>query len=65
MATHHLAKSNGQRSFGSRDITYIIYQVTLQDHMIKKFCDFIEGSSSLYRTILPSLIAIVIVVVEI
>ena len=35
--------------------------MTLKDHVIKKFCDFIEGISSLYR----SLLAITIVVVEI
>ena len=38
--------------------------MTLQEQVIKRFCDFIKGSCSLYGTTMPSLIAIVIVVVE-
>ena len=60
--THHLAKLNDQRS--SRDVTYLICHVTLQDKVLKSFCDFIGGSCSLHRTILPSLVAIVIAVVK-
>ena len=37
--------------------------MTLQE--IKEFCHFIEGSSSFYIPILPSLVAMGIVVVEI
>ena len=36
----------------------------MQDHIIKGSCDFIKGHSSLYVTTLPSLVVIVIVVVE-
>ena len=31
MVTHHSAKFNSRRFCGSRDITYLIYHVTLQD----------------------------------
>ena len=33
---------------------YLICHVILQDHVIKGFCDFNKGSSSLYRTTLSS-----------
>ena len=56
---------NGQRPCSSRDITYLICHVTLQDHVIKGSCDFMEGSSSLYVTTMLCLVAINIVVVEI
>ena len=39
--------------------------MNLQDHVIKRSYDFMEGSSSLYLTTLSRLLAIVIVVVEI
>ena len=50
LITHHFAKVDGYRACGSRDITYLIFHVTLQDHVIKGSCDFMEGSSSLYAT---------------
>ena len=40
----HLAKFGGHRSFGSRDITDL-FHVTLQDHVIKEPCEFMDGSS--------------------
>ena len=46
-------------------MTYLIFQVTLQDHMIKGSCGFMEGSSSLCVTTQPSLKEIVIVVEKI
>ena len=42
-----------------------VCDVTLQDHMIKAFYDFMIRSLSRYITILDSLVAIDIVVVEI
>ena len=63
IVTHHLAKFNGHRPCGSGDIAYLIYHVTLKDHLIKGFCDFMEGSSSLYILTLLRLVAIDIVVV--
>ena len=56
---------NGYRSCGSRDVTYLICQVTLQVHVIKELCEFMEGNSSLYIPILSSLVATGIVVVDI
>ena len=65
VVAHHLAKFNSHRPCASRDITYLIYDVTLQDHVIKGFSDFLEESSSLYVTNLPSLVAAVIMLVRI
>ena len=45
------------------EITYLICQVTFQDHAIKGSCDFIE-QSSLYVTILSDLVVIDIVIDE-
>ena len=39
--------------------------MTLQDNVVKVYCDFMEESSSLYVNILRSLVAIGTVVVEI
>ena len=48
IVTHHLAKFNGHRSCGSRDM-YLICDVALQDRVIEGPCDFMEGSTSLYH----------------
>ena len=40
------------------------FYVTLQDHMIKGFGDFMERNSSLYIPTLPKLIAIDIVLMD-
>ena len=58
-------KSDDCNHDGSGAKTYLICFVTLQDHVIQGFCDYIEGKSSLYVTTLPSLVAIGIVVLEI
>ena len=55
---NHPANFGGCGHCGSGDITYLICYVTLQDHEIKRSCDFLEISSSLYVTTLPSLEAI-------
>ena len=48
---NYLAEFIGHRPYGSRDIMYLVCHVALrEDHMIKGFCDFIEGSSLLYVT---------------
>ena len=65
MATHHLAKFNGDSPCGCRDIANLICHVTLQEHVIRGYCDFKRESSSLYVTTLPCLVAAVIVVVEV
>ena len=40
------------RHCGSDHITYFVCHITLQDHLIKGFCGYIEGSSSLNVTTL-------------
>ena len=60
--THHLTEFHGHRPCGSSDTMYLICNVTLQDQLIKESCDFVKGSSSLFVTILPSLMVMVIVV---
>ena len=42
-----------------------VCQVTLQDHMIEVLIDFMVRSPSSYITILPTLVAIGLVIVEI
>ena len=65
MVTHHLVKFNDIMSCGSRDMTYLIYHVTLQDHVIKGSSDFMEKSSSWSVTTLSGLVAIDVDVVVI
>ena len=55
---HHLAKFGDHRHCCSRDIADLMFHVTLQDHVIKLLCDFIERNTSLYITSLPNLVAI-------
>ena len=62
--THYLAKFVCHRPRGSRDITGLIFDVTLLGQAIKGSCDFMEGGSSLYIPTLASLVAISIVVVD-
>ena len=50
---------------GIRDITDLICNVSLQDHVFKGSWDLMKESSSLYITTLASPVAVVIVVVEI
>ena len=40
--SHHFAKFGCRRPCCNRDITDLIVQVTLQDHLIKWLCKFIE-----------------------
>ena len=64
IVTHHNVNFNGRRSYDSRNILYLICLVT-QDHKIKESWDLMERTSWLYVTTLPSLVVIVIVVMEI
>ena len=59
----HLVKFGGHRPYGSRDITDLTFQVTLQDHVVQGPCDFMKGSTSFYSPIVPCLINNGIVVV--
>ena len=44
---------------------HLICYLTLQDHISKLTCDFMEGSSLLHIPTLPSLVAIGIIVVDV
>ena len=65
IVSHHFAKFNGHRSFGSSDTAAKILYLTLQDHVIKVSGDFIEGNFSLHIPTPPKLIAINIVLMDI
>ena len=56
---------DAHRSSASGNVTYLICHMTSQDHVIERSCEVTDGSTPLYVTILPSLMAIGIVVVEI
>ena len=46
MVRHHLAMFGAHWSSASRDITYLICHLTLQDSVIEESCDVIGRSSS-------------------
>ena len=46
MVGHQLAKFSGHSQCSSRDIKVLVCHVISQDHVIKRSCDFIGGSSS-------------------
>ena len=52
----YLSNFIGHKHFGSSDTETKIFNVTLQDHVIKGSGDFMEGNSSLYIPTLPKLI---------
>ena len=61
----HLGMFGGHWSSASGDKKYIICQVTSQKQVIEISGNFIGGSSSLYVTTLPSLVARGIVIVDV
>ena len=65
MVSHHLTKFGGHCSSVNGYVTYSVWQVTSQDHVIEGSCGFMGGSSSLYVTSLPGFVVIDIVVAEI
>lgn len=64
IVSQYLIKFGSHSLFCSRDKTDLIFQVTLQDLVIKGLCEFLEGNSSLYIPTLPSLVATGIAVVD-
>ena len=62
---HHFPMFDGHWSIASRDIKYLICHMTSQNHVILGSSNFMSGRFSLHVTILPSLVAIGIVLVEI
>ena len=65
MASHNFAMFVGHWSDANESITSLVFRVTSEDHVSEGSLDFMGGSSSLYVTTLPSLIAVGIAVVEI
>ena len=65
VVSHHFAKFNGHRTFGSSDAAAEILYLILQDHVIKVSGDFVEGNFSSHISTLPKLIAINIVLMDI
>ena len=47
-----LAQFGGHKPCGSGKITDLISQMMSHDHVVKEFCDFKGGNSSLYVSIL-------------
>ena len=65
MASHNFAMFVGHWPDASESITSLVFRVISEDHVSEGSHDFMGGSSSLYVTTLPSLIAVGIAVVEI
>ena len=65
MVSQHLDICGGHWSSANGDVKYLTRHVTSQDYEIGGSCDFMGGSSALYVTKLPSLVATSIAVVEI
>ena len=65
MVSHRLGYCDSHRPSTSGDITYLIFSVTPQDHMIKGLCSFICRISLRYVTTLPCLVTLGIVIVEV
>ena len=65
LLSHHLAKFGDHRPCCSRDITDLLFHVTLQDDVIKGLCEFMVGSSKLYIPTLLCLVATNIVAMDI
>ena len=42
MVSRHAAKFDGQRQCGKGDIVVLVFNVILQDYMIKKPCQFMS-----------------------
>ena len=63
--SYHSAKFGCHRHSCNKDMMLFVCHVTLQDQMITALYDFMIRSLSKYITILASLVAIDIVVVEI
>ena len=63
--SYHPAKFGGHQQCGSGDIMILVCHVISYGHVIKGLCDLIGRSPIGKITVLPSLVAIGIVVVEI
>ena len=61
----HPARFGCYSHCGSGYIMHLISYLTLQDHISKVTCDFMEGSFLLHIPTLPSLVVIGIIVVDV
>ena len=64
MLSQHLAMFAGHWSSASGDIKYLTCHVTSLTYVIEGSCNVVNGSSLLYATTLPPLLALGIAVVE-
>ena len=64
MVSHHLAMFGDHWSSASGNIKYLIFHVTSQNHLIEGSCKFMNETSLLYVTTMPSLVTIGIVVIS-
>ena len=64
IVNHYFARFCDHSSCGSSDTAGKIVNMTLQDHMIKGFGDFMERKLSLNFPTLPKVIAIDIVLID-
>ena len=65
MVSHNLMMFDDDGSSASGNIKYLIFHVTSQNHLIEESCKFMNNTCLLYVTIMPSLVAIDLVVIEI
>ena len=63
--SHSSVKFDSHRSRENEFITFLICYTTLCDHVINRFCDFVDNRSPLEPTTLSSLVAIGLAEVEI
>ena len=65
MASLHRAMFGDHWSSASGNKKYLIFHLAWQNHLIEGSCKFMNKTSLLYVTTVPSLVAIDIVVIEI
>ena len=65
MVSHHLPIFGHHWSSASGNTKYLIFYVTSQNHLIEGSCKFVNKTSLLSVTTMPSLVAIGIAVIEI
>ena len=65
MVIHYPAKFNGHGHCGNGDIMVLVFHIILEEHIIKRLCNFAAKSTSRQVTILPSMVTINTVVAEI
>ena len=64
MVSDHLAMFGDHWFSASGNIKYLIFHLTSQNDLIEGSCKFMNETSLLYITTVPSLVAIDIVVIE-